>query len=158
MGLCALSRGARGAHCGAVKHHATPTEPISRELSRDEGLRLLQGVTFGRVVFISRALPALRFASHVVDGDGLLVGLPYESDIAALLKRVSHVVYEADALDASRLGWSVVLSGRAGLAEDPQEVAQAQERLQAWPGERIDVVMRVRPELVTGFHIGVGAP
>ncbi|MEV1178718.1 pyridoxamine 5'-phosphate oxidase family protein [Nonomuraea sp. NPDC049784] len=146
---------------GAVQEQATPPAPVSRELSRDEALRLLGNVTFGRIVFISRAMPALRIVAHVMDGDGLLIGLPYEPEIAALLRRVSGVVYEADLLDAAtRLGWSVVLTGRAGLVEDPQELAQARVRLQAWPGELVDVVVRLRPELVTGFQVaaGSGAP
>ncbi|MFI7110278.1 pyridoxamine 5'-phosphate oxidase family protein [Nonomuraea sp. NPDC050227] len=138
-----------------MQQQVTRSAPTSRELSRDEALRHLGNVTFGRIVFISRAMPALRFVAHVMDGDGLLIGLPYEAEIAALLQRVSVVVYEADELDAAaRTGWSVVLTGRAGLVADPQELEQALARLQAWPGERIDVVARLRPELVTGFAAG----
>lgn len=142
---------------GAVQQQATPPAPVSSQLSRDESLRLLGNVTFGRIVFISRAMPALRFVVHAMDGDGLLIGLRYEPELAALLRRVCHVVYEADMLDAAtRLGWSVVLTGGAGLVEEPQEVKQAQIRLQAWPGELVDVVVRLRPELVTGFRVAAG--
>jgi hypothetical protein len=42
--------------------------------------------------------------------------MPAGAEIAALLERVSRVLYEADLLDpATRAGWSVLLSGRAGL-------------------------------------------
>ncbi|MFD0664050.1 pyridoxamine 5'-phosphate oxidase family protein [Thermocatellispora tengchongensis] len=133
---------------------------MSRELSRDEGLRFLGNVSFGRIVFISRAMPALRLVSHAMDDDALLVGLPYDSAIASLLSQVTRVVYEADLMDAAtRLGWSVVLTGRAGLVEDPRELMRARRSLRPLPGERIDVVMRIRPELVTGFDIrAAGAP
>ncbi|MDP4512120.1 pyridoxamine 5'-phosphate oxidase family protein [Nonomuraea sp. G32] len=132
----------------------TPPAPVSRELSRVEGLRLLRNVTFGRIVFISRAKPTIFLVSHITDGECLLIGLSHVPEITALVQRFSHVVYEADVLDvATRLGWSVVLSGRAGLVEDPQELHQARHRLQPWPGEQIDVVMRIHPELVTGFSV-----
>ncbi|MEU6717838.1 pyridoxamine 5'-phosphate oxidase family protein [Nonomuraea sp. NPDC046802] len=145
-----------------MQHQVTPPASASRELSRDEGLRFRRNVTFGRIVFISRATPAIRVVSHAMDGVDLLLGLPYESEINALLTHTSPVVYQADLLDAAtRLGWSVVLSGRAGLVEDPEEVEHALRRLRPWPGERIDVVVRIHPELVTGFHVaevGAGGP
>lgn len=132
------------------------------ELARDEALRLLGEVTFGRMMFISGAMPAVRFVAHEMDGDGLPVGLPFEPETAALLARVWQVVYEADVLDAvTRMGWCVVLTGRAALVEDTDEIARTRERLQPWPGQQVEVVARIHPELVTGFRnaaAGAGAP
>ncbi|TMR96841.1 pyridoxamine 5'-phosphate oxidase family protein [Nonomuraea basaltis] len=137
-----------------MQRPSTPSAPIGKELSRGEGLRLLSNVTFGRIVFISHAVPAIRLVSHTMDGDGLMVGLPHDSEIASLLQRVHRVVYQADLLDAAtRLGWSVVLTGRAGLVEDPQEQSRARDRLQPWPGQAVDHIARIFPEWVTGFSI-----
>ncbi|WP_091103005.1 hypothetical protein [Nonomuraea pusilla] len=56
-------------------------------------------------------------------------------------------------------GRSIALSGRAGLMEGDEEAAGAPRRRQPWPGEELHVVVRVHPELVTGFLIDApGAP
>ncbi|GAA1690722.1 pyridoxamine 5'-phosphate oxidase family protein [Nonomuraea maheshkhaliensis] len=122
-------------------------------MSRSESLRLLRNVSYGRIVFISRALPAIRLIPHVMDDGALLTGLPGDTDLAALLTKPAPVVYEADLLDpATRLGWSVTLTGRAGPLTDPDELGRAMTRLKPWPGRPIDLVARIQPELVTGFH------
>ncbi|MCK2215689.1 pyridoxamine 5'-phosphate oxidase family protein [Actinomadura sp. ATCC 31491] len=137
-----------------MPYPSTQPPPVSRRLSRPEGLRLLGNVTFGRIVFISRALPGIQLVSHVMDGEDLLVGLPGDCEVVKLLTQLSPVVYEADVLDtATRHGWSIVLTGRAGLVEDDEEIARALRRLRPWPGEEISVVVRIHPELVTGTRI-----
>lgn len=140
-----------------MPYRSTQPRTVSRPLSRPEGLRLLGNVTFGRLVFISRALPGIRLVSHVMDGEDVLVGLPEDCPVVPLLSQVAPVVYEADVLDtATRHGWSIVLTGRAGLVESDEEIARALRLLRPWPGEKIGVVVRIHPELVTGTRVEAG--
>lgn len=126
---------------------------MTRRLSRAESLLLLRNVTYGRIVFISRALPAIQLIPHAMDDGALLTGLPTGIGLTALLTRPAPVVYEADLLDpATRLGWSVTLTGRAGPVADPDELGRALTRLRPWPGRPIELVARIQPELVTGFR------
>ena len=53
---------------------------MTRRLSRSESLRLLRNVIYGRIVFISRALPAIRLIPHTMDDGALLTGLPADPD------------------------------------------------------------------------------
>lgn len=88
-----------------------------------------------------------------MDDGALLTGLPTGIGLTALLTRPAPVVYEADLLDpATRLGWSVTLTGRAGPVADPDELGRALTRLRPWPGRPIELVARIQPELVTGFR------
>ncbi|MGA5760580.1 pyridoxamine 5'-phosphate oxidase family protein [Nonomuraea bangladeshensis] len=140
-----------------MPYRSTQPRTVSRPLSRPEGLRLLGNVTFGRLVFISRALPGIRLVSHVMDGGDVLVGLPEDCAVVPLLSQVAPVVYEADMLDtATRHGWSIVLTGRAGLVESDEEIARALRLLRPWPGEEVGVVVRIHPELVTGTRVEAG--
>jgi hypothetical protein len=64
------------------------------------------------------------------------------------------VAYEADAIDpASHLGWSVVITGTAHLVRDTDEVARYQPQLSPWVAGEIDQLIRIRPEIVTGFRL-----
>ncbi|MEV4179529.1 hypothetical protein [Nonomuraea sp. NPDC049709] len=49
---------------------------MTRQSSRPESLRPLRNVTYGRIVFTSRAMPAIRLVPHAMDGDNLLADLP----------------------------------------------------------------------------------
>ena len=140
-----------------MKHPTDPQPHTLRELSRQESLRLLGNVGIGRIAFISRAMPAIRLVSHIMNGDHLLIGCGYEAEIAAILgpRGTSMIVYQADMVDpATRLGWNVVLNGRTALMADPVELARVQPQLDGWRGGRADLVLRIRPELVTGLHVG----
>ncbi|MEV5504256.1 pyridoxamine 5'-phosphate oxidase family protein, partial [Nonomuraea fuscirosea] len=109
-----------------MPHRTTPPSPVTRRLSRAESLLLLRNVTYGRIVFISRALPVIQLIPHALDDGALLTGLPADTGLTALLTRPAPVVYEADLLDpATRLGWSVTLTGRAGPVADSDELGRA---------------------------------
>ncbi|MFF0862033.1 pyridoxamine 5'-phosphate oxidase family protein [Nonomuraea sp. NPDC003560] len=132
---------------------------LLRELTADEALRRLAGVPLGRVVFTRHALPAIRPVNHVV-ADGQIVIRSSTGTIlsAELAAHEAVVAYEADELDAKeRTGWSVVVTGVARLVEDAEEKARFQEALQPWAAGQMDQVIRIRPEIVSGFELVLAA-
>jgi hypothetical protein len=112
-------------------------------------------VPLGRIGFTSKALPVIRPVSHVVD-DGLIVIRSHEGTAIVSGARPDDgvvVAYEADDLGpAGNLGWSVVVMGVAHLVTDPHEVARYRTMLHAWADGQPDHIVRISPELVTGFR------
>lgn len=135
----------------------------SIELDRDEALRLLGSVPFGRIVFTRHALPTVRPVNHVLDGGDIVIRT---HDGAALTARAQKadgagvvVAYEADVIDPdTHLGWSVVATGYARLVTDPAELARYQELLVPWTGHTMDHAVRISPDLVTGVRLTADGP
>lgn len=127
-----------------------------KETTREQAMRRLGSVAVGRVGFTSRALPALRPATHLIDKGHVIIRSHEGSAIvnAASTERGAVVAYEADDIDvASRSGWSVLVVGLARLIDDPQEAARYRQKLQPLvPGETGSVI-RIYPELVSGFEL-----
>lgn len=119
-------------------------------------MRQLASVPVGRVGFTSRALPALRPVSHLVERGHVIIRSHEGSEIvsAASTERGAVVAYEADSIDvASRTGWSVLVVGLARLIEDPREAAHYRRELPPLvPGDGGSVI-RIYPELVSGFEL-----
>lgn len=142
-----------------MTRHPNPRLDSDIRLSRQESMRLLQIVTLGRIAFISRALPAIRLVSHIVQDGNIIIGTSGDPEISAILNSpgASLVVYEADMVDTTtHLGWSVVAGGRAVPVTDPEEIATVRPRIRGWAGSNPDLFVRIKPELVTGFHVGDG--
>ncbi|MQS17067.1 pyridoxamine 5'-phosphate oxidase family protein [Streptomyces kaniharaensis] len=142
---------------GAVKdlqqHDRVPRQMVP--LDEEEALQLLGSAPFGRVVFTRHALPAIRPVNHVVV-DGSIVIRTHEG--AALTNTVTGepgvVAYEADAIDpVSRLGWSVVVTGYAHLVSAPATADGYRSLLTPWVEGSMDRVVRISPDLVTGFRL-----
>lgn len=135
----------------------------SVELDNDEALRLLGGVSLGRIVFTQHALPTIRPVNHVLD-DGDIVIRTYEG--AALTSHAQRaggpgvvVAYEADSIDPdTHIGWSVVVTGYARLVTDPQELARYRSLLRPWVNQVMDHAVRIRPDLITGIRLTVPPP
>ncbi len=130
------------------------------DLTAAESLRLLGSISLGRIVFTAHALPAIRPVNHIVD-DGTVI---IRSHQGAAIVSAAHapdgvvVAYEADAIDlADHLGWSVIVIGLAQQVTDPAEIARYQALLRSWVAGPMDYVIRIRPELVTGFRLTGGA-
>ncbi|MEW2120772.1 pyridoxamine 5'-phosphate oxidase family protein [Streptomyces sp. NPDC005474] len=130
----------------------------SVELESAEALRLLGGVSFGRVVFTRQALPTIRPVNHLlVDGD---IVIRTHGD-AALTRYTGPaggagavVAYEADDINPlTHLGWSVVVTGYARQVTDPRELARYQALLRPWSTQRMDHAVRIHPDLVTGLRL-----
>ncbi|MFD0473229.1 pyridoxamine 5'-phosphate oxidase family protein [Nonomuraea thailandensis] len=130
-----------------------------RELPADEALRLLAGVPFGRIVFTRHALPAIRPVNHVVVDGAIVIrsspGTILSSHLSSYVEPVEAVVaYEADDLDGyERLGWSVIITGVARLVAEPGEAARLRDLLTPWVAGEMEQVIRIQPEIVTGFEL-----
>ena len=124
------------------------------QLGEAEALELLAGVPLGRVVFSEQALPAIRPVNHIVD-DGHVVFLAHDG--AAILSPASErgvVAYEADELDPSRhTGWSVIVTGTARLVSDSADLSRYRTRLTPWIDSEAAYIIRIRPEIVTGYRL-----
>jgi hypothetical protein len=125
------------------------------ELSRGESLRLVGTVPFGRVVFTSRALPAIQPVPHLLAGRQVII----RASLGAAIRPGSDgtptiVAYQADLIDpAERLGWSVVVVGRAYRVADEVLAARYRRSLRPWIDEEMDDVIAIDADLVTGFRI-----
>lgn len=123
-----------------------------QELSREESMRLLGGVSLGRVVFTDRALPAVRPVNHIVDGEHVIIRSHGGAAVLAAAERGVVVAYEADAIDPEqRLGWSVVVTGVARPVDDPAAAAAYRQRLRPWIDRPMDQVIAISADIVTGF-------
>ena len=127
------------------------------ELTRGQSLRLLASVRLGRIVFTHRALPAIRPVNHVLDGQEHRHPQSSGAAIVAYTGPASGVVvaYEADAIDSGAgLSWSVIVTGTARQVTGHDDVARYRQLLQPWVAGDMDEVVRIRPEIVTGYRLG----
>ena len=126
------------------------------ELDRGEALRLLGSVSLGRVVFTQRAMPAVRPVNHILDSTGIIIRSHSRAAIISEVDtaRGAVVAYEADNINPNYLlGWSVVVTGIARLVRDPGELARYRQVLVPWVDRDMDQVIRIQPEVVTGFRL-----
>ena len=136
-----------------------PEPPVPVELSRAEALTLLGSVSVGRVVFSHEALPAIRPVNHLLDGDHLVIRTHPGAALLGPARDGAVVAYQADELDAvRRAGWSVVVTGVATLVRDPAEQQRYRALLRPWIGGRMEHVIRISTDVVTGCRIGPAAP
>ncbi|MDG9705701.1 pyridoxamine 5'-phosphate oxidase family protein [Streptomyces sp. DH37] len=123
-----------------------------RELDRQECLRLLEQVPLGRVVYTENALPAVLPVNFFLDRD---LGVVLRTSAASRMARAvdtSVVAFEVDRFEeATRSGWSVVVTGRAALVTDPAEAERlARSGPVSWAPVGDGAFVRIEPELVTG--------
>jgi hypothetical protein len=129
----------------------------AHRVDRDEAMRLLASVEFGRVVFTLNALPAVRPVNHLVDDGRIIIRTRLGAAIATTVRSTPPgtvvVAYEADHFDsAKRTGWSVVVTGRAQTVTDESDVARYEQLLHPWVNHA-DTVLAIEPDVVTGFRI-----
>lgn len=125
-------------------------------LDRAECLWLLGTVMVGRLIFTVNALPAVRVMNFLLDGD--VIVLRTAADTTAARKAAGSIVtFEADDVDEETCsGWSVTVTGRAGLVADARAIAAYSPRMAPWaPGVR-DQFLAIRVEVVEGQRIIVG--
>jgi hypothetical protein len=122
-----------------------------QDLTREESLRRLASVGVGRIVFTHQALPAIRPVNHVVDEDGQVIIRGHAG--AALLSALDTVVaYEADSVSGDDfIGWSVIVTGVARRLKAADVIERYERLLYPWVPDDTEYVIRIHPELVTGF-------
>ncbi|TXL89323.1 pyridoxamine 5'-phosphate oxidase family protein [Streptomyces sp. IB2014 016-6] len=136
----------------------TQVPRLMEALDRGDALNLLRSVPLGRLVFTQQALPAIRPLNHLLDGEDIIVRLGDGSALASLTAPRGSpgavVAYEADAIDLDlHVGWSVVVTGYARPVEDPADLGRYRDLLRPWVDRAMTDVLRIRPELVTGFRL-----
>ena len=122
------------------------------ELSQAECLRLLADAPFGRIVFTSKAMPAIRPVNHIMDGGAIIIrtriGTAHRSATGTV------VAYEADDIGpAGTPGWSVAVVGRASPLTDELECARYRQVLPSWVTGTRDDIIGIRPDMVDGFRL-----
>lgn len=132
----------------------TPVRRLA-QLTRADCLQLVGSVPFGRIVFTSRALPAVRVVNHLMLGEQIIIRASLGAAISSEADGTGTVVaYEADLFDpAERLGWSVVVVGRANRVTDTELAARCRESLSPWVDGETDQVIAIAADLVTGYRM-----
>ncbi|MET8247652.1 pyridoxamine 5'-phosphate oxidase family protein [Streptomyces sp. NPDC005202] len=129
------------------------------QLSREEALKLLASVPLGRIGFTQHALPAIRPVNHVVHAGAVVIRTHTGSALLNHSLRTEVVAYEADEIDpATHTGWSVVVTGLATRVTDPDDLARYQGLLVPWIDAGMAYVVRIVPELVTGYRLESAPP
>ena len=119
-------------------------------LSREACEAHLASGGVGRFVFLAEQGPvALPVNFRFVDGD-IVFHTRTEGALAAAAGTTAS--FEADHIDeAMSEGWSVLISGRAQLVDDPAELEQLAELgIEPWPGGRREAVIRIETAEMSG--------
>lgn len=117
-------------------------------------MRLLATVSFGRVVYTHRSLPAVRPVNHLMDGETIIIRTSQWSELVSVVSEGAVVAYEADNIDLERhLGWSVIVRGPARAVADADEATRYMARLTSWAAGQRDFVIRIEPVFVNGMML-----
>ncbi len=126
--------------------------PRLAELSRADSLRLLSEAPFGRIVYTVRALPAIVPVRHLVENGMVIVRSHVSSDCAG-----SVVAFQADGTGSGHeLSWSVTVTGVARRIVDTEELEHFESLLDPLVLVGNVEVIRVFPEIVTGYRLESG--
>ena len=133
-------------------------DSLMEELAESECRALLKTHHFGRVAFVEKAggPPMIMPLNYLVHAEAVVVRTDARTALGSVL-RDAPVSFEIDGTDQrQRIGWSVVVTGRAQEIVDSRELEELyQTPLLPWaPGDRSQYV-RITPELVTGRRISV---
>lgn len=119
------------------------------EVSGAEALWLVEGSSFGRLVYPQRGQTLVRPARHVWEYGRLIVRAPVQG---AVVPEV--VTYQVDEIRVvAGTGWTVTLSGPTEVITDADEAAHHQRTLAGWTHGPHDTVLRVLPQTVSGFRL-----
>jgi nitroimidazol reductase NimA-like FMN-containing flavoprotein (pyridoxamine 5'-phosphate oxidase superfamily) len=125
-------------------------------LSPRDCVALLRGAQIGRVVFTVAALPAIVPITFSIQDEAVVMCTAANSRLANAANG-NVLAFEADELyPASRIGWSVVVTGVAELVTDPAERARLHGVVVPWAPGQHDVFIRLPFTVVTGRRIVAG--
>jgi Pyridoxamine 5'-phosphate oxidase len=125
-------------------------------LTEGECWHLLASVSVGRVVFTHHAMPAIRPVNHLLDCRTIVIRSHLGMAIAARASadQGTVVCYEVDELDPVRhTGWSVVATGTARIAGDPDVIARYTQRLEPWIAGQLDQIITIEPGFISGIRL-----
>ena len=126
-----------------------------RVLGLDECLHLLGRAPMGRLAMVRNGEPIVLPVNHGVDDMSVVFRTTWGSKLVAAQQQ-SLVAFEADDADEERRGgWSVLVTGRASIVSDPDEVERL-ERLGVpmWLGVDEDTLwVRITPNEISGRAI-----
>jgi len=93
--------------------------------------------------------------NHLLDGEDIVIRTHPGGIIAPAGSACGVVVaYEADAIDpGTGLGWSVIVTGIARQVTGHDEAARYKQLLQPWVAGDMSQVIRISPEIVTGYRL-----
>lgn len=129
-------------------------------MTRAECEEHLAGGGVGRFVFTGESGPAaLPVNFRLFDGD-VVFNTRTQGVLTAAVSGDGRVGFEVDQIDdAMSEGWSVIISGRARLVDDPDELVRIGELgIEPWPGGRREAVIRIETEAISGRRIRQGTP
>jgi len=124
-------------------------------MSRKECEEHLSRGGVGRFVFASESGPtALPVNFGLLDRD-VVFSTRTEGVLTAAVTDDRRVGFEVDQIDdAMSEGWSVIISGRARLVDDPEELERIAELgIEPWPGGRREAVIRIETGAISGRRI-----
>lgn len=125
------------------------------EMVREECLRLLSTVAFGRVIHTDRALPACTPVNFRTVGHTVVFRTSAGSPLA-MATNDAIVAFEVDRIDEqTRTGWSVVVTGVANAVRDVSELVRLDQLgLVSWAGADRAHWVRISIADITGHRIG----
>ena len=129
------------------------------QLSRDECLRLVGQVPFGRIVYTRQALPAVELVNFALDDGDIVIRTDSSGKLAAAT-RGAVVAFEADSVDAAtHAGWSVTIVGYSRAVTDGADIRHLEQSgLVPWAPGMHDHFIRISPEIVNGRRIAAPVP
>jgi Pyridoxamine 5'-phosphate oxidase len=135
-----------------------PPDRQIMQLARDECLRLLGGISLGRIIFTAGALPAVRPVRHLLIGEQIIIRASLGAAVGQQAGGTGTVVaYQADVIDADQqLAWSVVAIGRACREDSETLVTRYREVLRPSAREDMDELITISTDLVTGYRMIAG--
>jgi transcriptional regulator with XRE-family HTH domain len=147
--------GITGGGMEAPPGRADPSDrPALEAITTGECEALIAAGGVGRLVFVGKGGPtALPVNFRVLEGDIVFRTEPKAEFLGDLA--TGEVSFEVDHLDeALTEGWSVLLTGKSHVIEEPSEMDSAQSlSIVPWAGGDRDAYVRVVPGKITGRRI-----
>ena len=127
----------------------------TRALLPEQCFAFMASVPIGRVVYTDQALPAVMPMNFVLDRDMVTIHTGSGSALSAAIRN-AVVAFQTDDFDpVTMTGWSVTITGRARLVDDPREAAHLMRLpLRPWVHAMNGQYIRIPCWNVTGQRLG----
>lgn len=121
------------------------------EIPTEECYELLASRTVGRVAFVVQGSPVVLPVNHAVDGEDVVFRTSPRTELGRSMIR-GQVAFQVDDFDEfNQTGWSVLVQG--SVAYDDSEEPWPEDKAQPWAEGVRNLVVRIRPRLVTGRRL-----